>query len=49
MIVTLVAKNVSEIIYNKTVPDVSVAITDLLQGKWKKHFMQKHRYKQDTA
>ena len=31
--VTLVAKSVSEIIYNKNVPDVSVAITDLLQGK----------------
>ena len=27
------AKNVSETIYNKNVPDVSVAVTDLLQGK----------------
>ena len=33
--VTLVAKSVSEIIYNKNVPDVSVAITDLLQGEVK--------------
>ena len=32
----------------KNVSDVSVAITDLLQGKWKKKSTQKHRYKQDA-
>ena len=34
--VSLVAKSVSEIIYNKNVLDVSVAITDLHQGSERK-------------
>ena len=37
-----------KIMYHKNVPDVSVAITDLLQGKWEKKIVQKHRYKQDA-
>ena len=37
-----------KIMYNKNVPDVSVAITDLLQGEWKKKNMQKRRYEQEA-